>query len=433
MVWSAHQYQIPMHRVPEQHDPPRVVAAGADHAQAGGTGCLRSGVPLQGALVVLPGAGRGSQPLDVAREVRGGGLERPGVATAESRGQGLGGRRVALPRGKGPEDRGRRACPLEVGGQRVQPAVRFHPLAGSRHRIQGGEDLRGPGQALAQVPGVLRLLLEGHSMNVAQRGRSPVGQRKQAEDRDRGCPQQQQHRLDGLGDHHRLQAPQCGVDDREQGNDADGDRDVEVEVRGQRAPPAGGVDFDEGLHDLGARVQRDADVNEQRSDHGHERQDRARGRAVAALEILREGGDAGPEVERGEDQAEDDQEKRGQPLEVAEHHPLAEAGAGEAGEVDGGDVGGEQGQPDGEPAEGSTRQEVPGARRALVTGEPEADPGDAREVGDDDRHVDPVNGHGPGLSSSSVWGGGVRRHSRRSLRVSNSAATFCGGTSGRML
>jgi hypothetical protein len=130
----------------------------------------------------------------------------------------------------------------------------------------------------------------------------------------------QQHDLNVLGHHHRLQAAKRRVREGEHGQHDD---------RREHG------DAEKALKDLGGREQADADVNQQRAHEPDEGEKRARLRAIASLHELRERPDAGADVERRKNQGEQREREAGHPLEVADHQAILRAAGREPHEMDG--------------------------------------------------------------------------------------------------
>ena len=150
------------------------------------------------------------------------------------------------------------------------------------------------------------------------------------------------------------------------------------------------VDAEEAAQDDRPGVEGEADVDEDGRDDGQDGQPVAAGPGVALLQEVRQRGHPRPDVERREEEGQDDEQEGGHPLEVAVGQPVDVALLGQADEVDGRDVGREQGQADDRPAERAPGQEILGARGLLRPAplpgpEPEAD--DADEVDGDDGQV----------------------------------------------
>ena len=131
-------------------------------------------------------------------------------------------------------------------------------------------------------------------------------------------------------------------------------------------------------------------MDEDGRDDGQDGQPVAAGPRIALLQEVRQRRHPRPDVERREEEGQDDEEESGHPLEVAVGQPVDVALLGQADEMDGRDVGREQGQADDRPAERAPGQEILGARGLLRPApppgpEPEAD--DADEVDGDDGQV----------------------------------------------
>ena len=149
--------------------------------------------------------------------------------------------------------------------------------------------------------------------------------------------------------------------------------------------------------------------------------------AVAFFEEIREGGDLGFQIERGEEEAEEDQGEGGHPLEVAVEQARVITGLSEADEVNAGDVGGEQREADDRPFQRVRCHEIITCDgfTVLLTFFLGADPGpapesdDAHKIDDDDGPIEDADAHGVcGL---------VQPFSGRGSRSSNSRMATAAG------
>ena len=205
---------------------------------------------------------------------------------------------------------------------------------------------------------------------------APAADLREPEDGDRGRPAYEDERLQRLGIDHRPQAAEHGVDAGQ--HDHRGGAGPEVEAHQPLQHHAARVD---GHRHLGEDVAHE---------HDH-RQEPAAAAVVAALEKLGHREDAAPQVERHEHPAEE-QDDPGVQLVVPQHHAGAGPRAGEADDVLGADVRGEQRRPDREPAHVPAREEVVGGGLLASAGDPRRDAEQGREVRPDD---DPVQSGEP--------------------------------------
>ncbi len=204
---------------------------------------------------------------------------------------------------------------------------------------------------------------------------APAADRGEPHERHRDRAADQHEHLEQVGIEHRAQAAEDGVDP---GRDHDD----------ERAGPE--VDPHERLEDDAAGGDRHRDLGQHVADDRDHRQVPARARGVAALEELGHGEDAAREVERHEDPAQQEQDERGEDLELADRDAARGAGAGQPHQVLGADVGGEERGADHEPADVAAGQEVVGRgllSRLLPPRGPGRDAEDDEEVEADD---DPV-------------------------------------------
>src|SRR2546425_12053174 len=123
----------------------------------------------------------------------------------------------------------------------------------------------------------------------------------------------------------------------------------------------------------------------------------ARGRIEAALEELRHGVHATPQIERHEQPAEEQQHEAREPFEVPDREPALRAAAREADEMLASDVRREQARAHREPAHVAAREEVVGAHVLLAARRPVPDPEQDEEIPGDGDDVEGVEvAHGPG-------------------------------------
>ena len=181
--------------------------------------------------------------------------------------------------------------------------------------------------------------------------------------------------LERLRQHHGQQAADDGVDAREDRRADDARHLVDPEHLFEHHRPG---------------VEGKADVDHDGRDDGHDRQPVPAAPAVPLLQKVRQRRDLRPEVERGEEQRQRNQQKRGHPLEVAVGQTVHVAFLGLADQVDRGDVRREQGQADQRPRQRPAGQEIPRAFRRAPAFEagPDAQTDDRDEIQSDDSEVD---------------------------------------------
>ncbi len=190
--------------------------------------------------------------------------------------------------------------------------------------------------------------------------------------------------MHGFGPQHRLHAAEHD-EDAGDGHEREGREPEEIHLadHGQLH----GLVAQDRLDREGAGEDRDGGLREDVADEEDQRQHRARRRRVAALEEFRRREYVGAQVERREHPAEY-QDQVGVQLPVREGHAGIRAGAGEADEMLGADVRGEDRRADQEPAGVAARQEVVGGVLFLEQRAPHADRGVGDEVQGDDGPVE---------------------------------------------
>ena len=181
----------------------------------------------------------------------------------------------------------------------------------------------------------------------------PAADVVKARRRNADGPDQQEHRLDALRQHHGQQAADHRVDagqhaqhddEEHHGGDAHHGR---LRTHAQHA-----------AQDQRRRVEGHADVDHQR------RKDRNHREPIAAVAIespLQEIGQrrhARTKIKRGKQQGQHDENEPGHPLEVAVDHAVLVGRFGEADQMHRRDIGGEHCQPDDRPCEGVAGEEV---------------------------------------------------------------------------
>ena len=213
----------------------------------------------------------------------------------------------------------------------------------------------------------------------------------EAPDQDDERADQHQRRLHALGPQHRLHAAGHGVgpgdDDQREGREPEvvgGPQQRQID----RLP---GLVAEDGRDRDRAGVDGHRGLGQDVGDHEDEREHGARGRRVALLEELGRREDARAQVEGREHPAQHDAEVRVQ-LPVRERHARAGAGAGQADQVLGADVGREDRGADEEPAGVPAGQEVVLGVLLLLQRHPDGDAGDHREIDRDDGPVEPREG-----------------------------------------
>ena len=234
----------------------------------------------------------------------------------------------------------------------------------------------------------------GHAFPAAGFVPGEPGDDKGTEQKDDG--------LDRLGDGHSGESADYGVDAGEGAHQEDAGPffDAENVVQDQ---PAGG--------------EREGDVEDDRSDDRDDCEQVAAFAAVAFFEEIREGGDLGFQIERGEEETEQDQGEGGHPLEIAVEQASVVARLGEADEVDAGDVGGEERKADDGPFQGVSCHEIVTSNGLAlllalflsVNPSPTAEADDSSKINNDDSPVENADLHGIGFYGfdESALGGGI--------------------------
>ena len=192
--------------------------------------------------------------------------------------------------------------------------------------------------------------------------------------------------LDRLGDGHGGKSADHGVNTGESAHQEDAGPFFNAENIVQDQPTSG---------------EREGDVENDRGDDGDDSEQIPALATVAFFEEIREGGDLGFEIERGEEEAEQDQGEGGHPLEVAVEQTGVVAGLGEGNEVDAGDVRGEQRKADDGPLERVRCHEIiAGDGFTLLSAflfgvhaGPTTDSDDSGEVNDDDDPIEDADVH----------------------------------------
>ena len=198
-----------------------------------------------------------------------------------------------------------------------------------------------------------------------------VGHQGRADDEDEG--------LDGLGVGDRLEA----AEDRVEAGDEDDQDGADPEAVEAEPVQVGQQDAE----DDPAGVDADGHLGQNVGDEGDERQGRPGRRREAALQELGHGEDLGAHVERHEHPGQHEQAP-GVELVVGHGHTVGRAGPGQADEVLGADVRGEDRGADDEPAEVAPGQEVIGRGPLLLQHDL---PGHAEDDGEIDEDDDPVD------------------------------------------
>lgn len=160
--------------------------------------------------------------------------------------------------------------------------------------------------------------------------------------------------LDALRDHYGPQSPNNGIDGRYDRDDGDAGVHIDAEKRLQHNSPG---------------EQGEGDMDDDRRKNGYKGEPVAAGTVIPALQEIRERTDTARDIKGRKEQGQQDQDKGGHPFEVAAEQTCVEAALRQAYQMQTGDIGGKEGQPNHWPAQSLARQEIVVGRAARwVTG-----------------------------------------------------------------